>query len=513
MNRISRRGLLRSGAAAGVLSLTGLPVRAQHRGGTLVAGLSGAHSSDSWDSRTHADIFMIAAGHGCVFDCLTEVAADGTLQGELAESWEVSADAKVWTFNLRRGVTFHNGASFGADDVIASLQLHLEEGSNSPVRTVIAAITEMRRLTDHQVQFTLREGNADFPYLMSDYHLVMYPAGAISEAMYQGIGTGLYQVESFEPGARLTATRVKDHYKGDTAGFFGRIEFVAVTSDADRPTALQSGQVDVIDRVSPHAVAGISANKSLRLQEVVGNQHYSLSLRHGTAFDDLNLRKALKHGINRTEMVEQVLLGHGEVGNDTPIGPMNQYFNASLAQLEFDPDKARHFLAKAGLDSLSLTLSTSDTAFSGAGEAADLFRSSAAMAGIDINIVEEATDGYWADAWLQSSFATGHWSGRATEDWMLSTAYADRAAWGDGGLQSHARFQDLLVKARAELDSEKRQDDYYEMQEILRDEGSTLIPMFANFLQATHKGIETPETIGSLWPMDNARMAERWSRA
>ncbi len=212
-------------------------------------------------------------------------------------------------------------------------------------------------------------------------------------------------------------------------------------------------------------------------------------------------------------MVEQVLLGHGEVGNDTPIGPLNQYFNASLAQLEFDPDKARHFLAKAGLDSLSLTLSTSHAAFSGACQAADLFQSSAALAGIEIDIMEEASDGYWADAWLQSSFANGHWFGRATEDWMFSTAYADRATWGDCGLQSHARFQDLLLKARAELDSETRQDHYFEMQEILRDEGSTLIPMFANFLQATHKGIKTAETIGNLWPMDNARMAERWSRA
>ncbi|MEN8840422.1 MAG: ABC transporter substrate-binding protein, partial [Octadecabacter sp.] len=177
MYGISRRGLLQSGVAAGVLAATGLPLKAQTRGGKLTAGLSGANTSDSWDSRTHSDLYMIASSQGSVFDGLTEVAADGSLVGELAESWEASADAKTWTFNLRQGVTFHNGKSFGADDVIESLQMHLGEESKSAAKPIVEAITEMNKITDHQVQFVLAAGNADFPYLMSDYHLMMYPAG------------------------------------------------------------------------------------------------------------------------------------------------------------------------------------------------------------------------------------------------------------------------------------------------------------------------------------------------
>ncbi|HHB80927.1 MAG TPA: twin-arginine translocation signal domain-containing protein, partial [Aliiroseovarius sp.] len=122
MTQFSRRGLMKAGAAAGVLAATGMPATAQaKRGGTLRLGLAGANSSDTWDGRTHSDSYMIMMAHGTVFDWLTEVAADGTLQGELAESWEATPDAKTWTFNLRKGVTFHNGKAFGADDVIASL--------------------------------------------------------------------------------------------------------------------------------------------------------------------------------------------------------------------------------------------------------------------------------------------------------------------------------------------------------------------------------------------------------
>jgi peptide/nickel transport system substrate-binding protein len=191
MHGISRRGLLKTGVAAGVLGLSGMPLRAQTRGGKLTAGLSGANTSDSWDGRTHSDLYMIASAQGAVFDSLTEVGADGSLKGELAESWEASADAKTWTFNLRRGVTFHNGKSFGADDVIESLQMHVAEGAKSAAQPIVAAIADMTKVNDYQVQFTLESGNADFPYLMSDYHLLMYPAGQIEEAIAQGIGTGL----------------------------------------------------------------------------------------------------------------------------------------------------------------------------------------------------------------------------------------------------------------------------------------------------------------------------------
>ena len=148
MTRVTRRGLLRSGAAASVLAASGLPVFAQSRGGTLKLGLSGASIQDSWDARTHSEGFMVMAAHGCVFDCLTEITAAGELVGELAESWEASADARVWTFNLRRGVTFHDGTPFVADDVIASLAIHTAPGTRSGGRPIVANISGMEKLTD-----------------------------------------------------------------------------------------------------------------------------------------------------------------------------------------------------------------------------------------------------------------------------------------------------------------------------------------------------------------------------
>ncbi|MBU2992274.1 ABC transporter substrate-binding protein [Octadecabacter sp. 1_MG-2023] len=516
MYGISRRGLLQTGVAAGVLAATGLPLRAQTRGGKLTAGLGGANTSDSWDARTHSDIFMIAAAHGTVFDCLTEVAADGSLVGELAESWEASADAKTWTFNLRQGVTFHNGKSFGADDVIESLQMHLGEESKSAAKPIVEAITEMTKVTDHQVQFVLASGNADFPYLMSDYHICMYPAGQIEEAIAQGIGTGLYQVTSFDPGVRMTASRYADHYKGDDAGFFDEVEYIAINDNTARMNALMTGQVDTINRIDFKTEALLKANPALRIQEVTGNQHYSFPMLTNSApYNDANVRKAIKYGVNRQELVDKILLGHGAVGNDTPIGPANQYYNTEMEQLEYDPDQAKYYLQQAGMDSLDIELSASNAAFEGAVDAAQLMQASAAGGGININVVQEPSDGYWSNVWLNKPFCACYWSGRATEDWMFSTAYETGVPWNDSQWDGDdsARFQELLLSARAELDSDTRRAQYFEMQQILRDEGGVLIPMFANYVQAVNNRIVSPDTVGNLWQMDNARMAERWSVA
>ncbi|MGB4720176.1 MAG: ABC transporter substrate-binding protein, partial [Planktomarina temperata] len=327
MSQFSRRGLLKTGAAAGVIAATGLPAKsAAKRGGKLRMGLNGANTSDSFDGRTHSDQFMIHMGHGTVFDCLTEVTAAGELVGELAESWEASSDAKTWTFNLRKGVTFHNGKSFGADDVIASLNMHTEEGAKSAAQPIVAAITTMKKMNDHQIQFTLAAGNADFPFLLSDYHILMYPAGMIDEAIAKGIGTGLYKVVSFDPGVRCVLTRVDSHYKDGRAGWFDEIECIAINDSSARMNALMTGQVDAVNRVDFKTEPLLRANPNVEIFEVTGNMHYTFPMLTNQApFDDVNVRKALKYGLNRQEMVDKILQGHGMVGNDHPIGPANQY--------------------------------------------------------------------------------------------------------------------------------------------------------------------------------------------
>lgn len=492
-----RRKLLQYGVAAAVLTATGMPMRAQTRGGTLSAAMV-AQGADGWDARLFRDSFMIAVGQGAVFDCLTEVNADGTLSGELAIHWEASSDARVWTIDLRQGVPFHNGQMLVADDVLASIQWHMSDDVISGARPIVSMIERMDKLSDHQVQFTLHDGNADFPYLLSDYHLVIYPAEHLGEP----IGTGLYQVASFVPGERFVGTRVPEHYKDGRAGWFDRVEFTAVPNDGQRLNALLTGRVDAMERVDLRAAQSIAGQDDMRLMNVVSNQHMSFSMPTKAApFDDLHVRAALKHGIDRAAVVDDVLMGFGSIAADSPIGPANPYFDSTLSPLAYDPERAKWHLSQIGVDRIAVNLDVIDTAVDRIDLASQAYTSQAAHAGIDLSFGAAA-----------NAVSVGGWYGRATEDWMLTAAH--QAGSPLNASQWEDREFDLLVRAaRSELDTDVRRALYVEVQHRMRDHGGVVVPAFMNFVQAANTRIGVPDVVGNLWPMDNGRMAERWWRA
>ncbi len=166
--------------------------------------------------------------------------------------------------------------------------MHTAEGAKSAAKPIVSAITEMKKITDHQVQFTLEAGNADFPYLMSDYHILMFPAGQIEEAIANGIGTGLYKVSAFDPGVRIVGTRVDSHYKDGERGWFDEIEYIAINDNTARMNALLTGQVDAINRIDFKTEALLKANPNVTIQEVTGNQHYTFPMLTNVApFDDV----------------------------------------------------------------------------------------------------------------------------------------------------------------------------------------------------------------------------------
>ncbi len=208
---------------------------------------------------------------------------------------------------------------------------------------------------------------------------------------------------------------------------------------------------------------------------------------------------------NREELVEKILFGYGSVGNDIPVGPNQQFYNTEMEQKTYDPDKAKFYLKEAGLESLDVSLSAADAAFAGAVNAATLYQNSAKDAGININVVREPNDGYWSDVWMKKPFTAVYWGGRPVQDQAFSIAFTWGAEWNDG-FWCNETFDALLKEARAELDQDKRRQQYFELQEIVSTQGAVVIPMFANYVYATTKKIGMP----SNWDMDGERWAERW---
>ena len=509
MNRTTRRRFLQTGAA-GAVALT-VPVRfarAAKKGGVMRLGSGHGSTTDSLDPGTHEHGFVIAMTHG-YNGHLTEVAGNGELVGQLAESWEPSADVATWTFRLRKGVTYHNGREVTAEDVIASMNHHRSEDSNSAAKPIVSPITDMKADGKHTVVITLEAGNADFPFIVSDYHLPVMPSEGGKADWQSGIGAGAYRIKSYEPGVRIDLEKYADHWDSDR-GHFDEIIMITMADPAARTNAMITGEVDAIDRVDLKTAHLLARRKGLKVHSIAGNQHFTFPMRTQTSpLDDNNVRLALKYAINREELVEKILFGYGVVGNDHPIGSGQRFFAKDLEQRVYDLDKAKHYLKQAGVDSLSVDLNVADAAFPGAVDAGVLYSESAKTAGIHINVVREPNDGYWRNVWNNRLFCASYWSGRATADWMFSTAYEAGVPW-NGTQWEHDRFNKLLKAARAELDESKRRTMYAEMQQIVRDEAGQVIPMFASYVFATSDKLTLPEHIASNWDKDGERWMERW---
>lgn len=510
LHNISRRQTLKLGGALGALAVSGTMSHAQapKRGGVFKVAKAHGATTDVLDPGTYTNGFMTA--HGFIYgNLLTEVAADGSIQPELAESWEASPDAVIWTIKLRQGVVFHNGKTMSADDVIASIDHHRGEDSKSAAKPAVAPIEVMKKVDANTIEFTLKAGDADFPYSLADYHLVIVPANADGTANWQdGIGTGPYKIDNFDPGVSGIYTRNENYFKKDRAWFDG-IEMLSIVDPTARVTALISGQVHAIDRVPLKVAKTLKRNPTVVVQEVAGNQHYTFAM-HTTAdpFKDNNVRQAIKYGVDRQELVDKVLNGFGVIGNDHPIGRGQRFFAKDLAQKAYDPDKSKWHLKQAGLDSVSCDLSAADAAFEGAVNAALLFSDKAKAGGVNINVLREPNDGYWSNVWLKKPFTAVYWSGRPTEDAMFSSAYAKGVAWNDT-FWDNTRFNELLLDARAELDQDKRRAMYYEMQDLCSNDGGTVIPMFASYVFA-HSAKVKHDTLATNWDMDGEKWAERW---
>ena len=214
------------------------------------------------------------------------------------------------------------------------------------------------------------------------------------------------------------------------------------------------------------------------------------------------------HALDREQMLKTLFYGHGTLGNDHPIASVNRFCARDLPQRRYDPDRAKFHLKKAGLDRLKVQLHASDTVLGIGNDMAALFQQTATPANIDIEVVREPSDGYWDNVWLKKPFFEGFWAGRPTEDWMFTQAYASQASWNEASWKN-PRFDELLLLARAETDTEKRQAMYSEMQRICSDDGGVIIPIFTNILDAAHARVATGKLAGNL-AGDGARCAERW---
>lgn len=507
---MNRRALLLSMAATGAMMTAGTPwaeAQTPSRGGHVRYGIRGGSASDTLDPATTSHTFIRTMAYGA-YNTLVEIDGKDEIQPELLESWDVSDGARTWIFRLREGVTFHNGKTLDADDVIASIRHHMGEDSKSGLKALLAPITDIVRENDRTIRLELDAGNADFPVIFSDYRMRMLPQidGALDMS---GIGTGGYVLKEFDPGVRAGLERNPDYWRSDRA-FFDSAEVISMSDPAARQNALMTGAVDIIDQVDLKTVHLLSRRDNVSVMNTAGGLHYVYAMDMSLSpFDNNDVRLALKHGIDRDALLQKVLRGYGSIGNDHPIAPTMKYHADDIEQNDYDPDKAKFHLKQAGLDSLDIALSVSEGLYPGAVDGVTIYKENLAPIGINLEVEPEPTDGYFSNVWMNKPFVASYWGARPTADIMFSSAYASTAKWNESRW-SNERFDSLLESARIELDEARRAEMYREMQVMLRDEGGSVIPLFADNVFAASSKIGHPESMSGAWELDGGRSIERW---
>ncbi len=492
--RISRREFLGRAAALGVVpavagTMLSKAVMAQgpQKGGTLKLGMATGATTDAMDPALWTNQVPYTFGKCWGETLVVTSPVDGSPVPVLAESWSASDDALSWQFKVRQGVTFHDGKELTADDVVATIRRHSDENSQSGALGLLGDIESVEADGKHSFVVKLKAPDADLPLVISDYHMVIQPNGGLDNPT-AGIGTGPYKVEVAEQGVRLVGVK-HEGYWSQEVGHVDAVEILVINDATARMSALQSGQVHIINRIDPKSVGFLERAGEIVIENTAGKGHYTFPMHADTdPFTNYDLRMALKLAVDREQMVKQILLGYGTAGNDFPINEAYELFPEGIEQRQFDPDKAKFHYEKSG-HSGPVVFRTSDVAFPGAIDAAVLYQQSAAKAGIQIEVIREPGDGYWSNVWNTQPFSASYWSGRPTQALMYATAYVSSADWNESAWR-RPEFDALHAQVRAELDEAKRKELYREMALMVRDDGGLILPMFNDFIDARSKQVQ-----------------------
>lgn len=290
-----------------------------------------------------------------VFEGLTRFAPNGSIIPGLAESWEVSADGTQYTFTLRDGVLFHDGAEMSADDVVFSLDRARAEDSTNAQKALFAGIESVEAVDPLTARITLAAPDGAFPFKMAWGDAVIVSEESVENLATAPIGTGPFRFGEWIQGDRVEIVRFPDYWGEAPALEEATFKFISDPNAAF--AAMMAGDVDAFPNFpAPETLSQFDANPQFSV--IVGSTEGETILAMNNAdgpLADPTIRKALAHAINRQEIIDGAMFGFG-----SPIGthfaPHNPDY-VDLTELSpHDPDMARSLLAEAGAEGLSLRL-------------------------------------------------------------------------------------------------------------------------------------------------------------
>ena len=449
------------------------------------------------------------------YDSLTEPWYDGAIVNRLAETWSANDDLSVYTFNLRQGVTFHDGSDLTSADVKWTFDRIADETTASPLLGEIDYISNITAPDASTVVFTLKGSNVNLPRDVADYHARIVPNGITQQTLTESstdFGSGPYTLGDHNPAERTVMNKY-DSYWVEGKPFYDRIIMYYMPEEATRLEAIKSGAVDVINTFSLAQVEGLNERDSITVTgtESATIRNLVMDTREGSIFSDKNARKGLQYAIDRDFVRKAVTYGFGANANDHPIGTADQMYWDEQPLSNQDIELSRSYLTAAGYNDsnpLSFELDASDfnqmlemaLAVEQSVEATDL--------PIEIEVTKHEESTFWEAIWMQpggTPAVTSAWNGRPAAQ-AVSVALKGGGSWNESYFDN-PRMDELLELSSTEIDFDKRKAYWKEIQEILIEEVPSVYLLYVPVLVAHRSHVQGVQAHPNSWTF----MEDWWS--
>ncbi|WP_107724544.1 ABC transporter substrate-binding protein [Desmospora activa] len=497
---------------------------ADHNGKTLIYG----RGADS----TMLDPSLVTDGESFI---VTENVFNGLLGFEkdsmevvpaLAESWEESDDGKTWTFQLREGVKFHDGTDFNADAVVFNFERWAKQellptekdayiyygsmfgGYEGDEGHIIESVTALDETT---VQFKLKEPQG--PFLAN---LAMSPFGLASPTAVKGdpkkfaenpVGTGPFKFESWKKGDTITVVKNEDYWE-EGLPKLDKVIFQSIPDNSARLTALQSGDIDIMDGLNPDDSETVSANDQFQLYERPPmNVGYLAFNVEKEPFKDRKVRQALNHAVNKEGLIKSFYGGKAEPATN-PMPPSIWGFNQDIEGYEYDLEKAKELLEEAGYkDGFEVEFHAMPAPrpyMPDGRKIAEYIQADFEKIGVKTKIVSPEWTTYLEETNQgKHDMALLGWTGDNGDPdnflYVLLDKDNARKPANNIAFYKSDKLHDILIKAQRETDQDKRSELYQEAQEIINNDAPWVPLVYANPTLAAQSNVEgfTPHPKGS----------------
>ena len=444
--------------------------------------------------------------------------------GDLAEDWGLSEDGLTYTFNLRQGVTWHDGEPFDAEDVVFTMGLWTDPDVPFYLARNFRMVDSIEQIDSHTIAITLKRAQPAFPVLLG-YNTAILPEHLLSglskeeltnpdEFLRNPVGTGPYRFAEYNPGSFVRLTRNEDYFAGMPK--LDAMVFRIVPDSNSQLALLQSGQLDLVI-VEPFQLPAVENNPNVRIQSMPITRHEYIALNNGFApLNDVRVRRALTIALDREQLLETVFAGRGSVATGPFPPTMGWARDTSIEPLPYDPEKAAGLLDEAGWILGENGIREKDgepLSFTVLYDPANQTRARTAL------IAQQQ----WGEIGVTVEFETSEYRPivarirQSPPDYQINPNYLITPPDPDGVANfflsdslanswayQNPQLDDLLNAGATAIDQDVRADAYKQAQQIIHDDQPNVFTVFPDEIQALGTGVE-------FFPQAGYRDALAWS--